>query len=177
MTSKKTKALIIFSTLIFLGSVLGVFLLWQYLQSEGSQLVSQAKEIADFNALEQTYRDLENLVNQTQADRDELNAYVLTENETVDFLAAIEQVAVEQAVELTTNSLQVTEGKDFFDTLTISYSVDGPKNNVDALLLLLETLPYHTFISNISLNYTPTNGGSTVKGSIALTVSLLNYDR
>ena len=177
MITKKTKIFAVFSALFFLGSISTTFFVWQYAQSEGEVLLNQAKEVADFEAREKTYRTLENLIETTQQDRDELSTYVLTEEGTIDFLATVERLAVEQGVTLNTNSLRVLEGKGLFDTLVISYSLEGKKAYVDSMLLLMETLPYHSFVSDVRLEYSSVEGVRFTKGTVELTISLLNYDR
>lgn len=177
MITRKTKLFGGLSLVLFIGAAIGVFLTWQYVQNKGDELLNQTKEIADFEAREQTYRDLERLVDDTQLDRDELRAHILTEDETIDFLATIEQIAIEQGVELTTDSLQVTEEKGLFDTLSIAYTIEGSKERVETMLLLLETLPYHAFISDLSLHFSLEEDLESAAGSIKLSISLLNYDR
>lgn len=177
MITQKTKIFAVSAFLIFLGSIVGISFIGQYVQSKGEELKKQTKEIADFDARDQSYKELEKLVVSTQSDRDELDTYVLTEDETIDFLALIEQTAKKQLVELSTDSLKVTEEKGLFDTLVISYTVEGQKERVLSMLSLLETLPYHAFISNVSLQYTNEEGVEKARGRVELTVSLLNYDR
>ena len=176
MITKKTKIVAGGSLVFFSVCMLGVFLLWWHIQNTGQQLAVQAQEVADFEAKGQTYRDLERVIESTQEQRDALEDFVLTEAKAVDFLAKIEQLALTQGVELTTNSLEVTQGKDLFDSLLISYSVAGTKERVEALFLLLEALPYHTEVSRLSLQYSD-DGYAAAAGSVEITVSLLQYDR
>ncbi len=84
----------------------------------------------------------------------------------------VEQLALEQGVELTTNSLKVNKGEGSFDTLLISYSVSGTQQRVETLLQLFETLPYDANISTLSLQYTDEKGFPAAAGNITLTVSL-----
>ena len=177
MITKKTKVFGLTSLVCFLVSVAGLILVWQYVVDKGNELVGQAQELAQFQAREQAYRELEGLVDQTQDSRQELQTYVLTEEKTIDFLALIEQIAIEQGIELTTNSLKVVEEEGLFDTLVVSYSIEGPDKYVSSMLLLFETLPYHAFVSSLSLQYLPEESGYKTKGNIELTASLLQYDR
>jgi len=177
MITKKTKVYGIFSLIFFAVTAAAVVFMWYYVRTEGDELLTQAKEVADYSAREQTYRELAELVESTQVDRDELNAYVLTEEKTIDFLSAVEEIAYDQGIELTTNSLKVVEGKRIFDTLNITFAVDGMQTRVYTMLEILETLPYHSSVSRISFQNSDDSGVAMVRGTIELSVSLLHYDR
>ena len=177
MITRKTKTFGFLSLLLFFVALVGLVSIWVYVHSKGEELMLQAKEVANFQAREQIYRELESLVESTQANREELKEYVLTEDEAIDFLATMEAVAVEQGVDLTTNSLKVTEETGLFDTLKISYSVEGLRHRVDTMLLIFETLPYHAYVSNVSMRYDEDSGIDTAQGAIELVISLVRYDR
>jgi len=177
MITKKTKVVGISSALFFLAACAGMFFLGQYVQNEGEKLVKQTKEVEDFNMREQSYRELSNLIDSTQEDRSELNKYILTEEKTIDFLSTIEQIAIDQGVELTTNSLHISEETGMFDALTISFSVAGLQQQVETMLQIFETLPYHAFVSDITFQYSKTEGVKMLRGTIELTVSILQHDR
>lgn len=177
MITRKTKVFGISSLLLFIVAATGLFLMWQYIVEKGNELSHQTTEVAQFQAREQAYRELEDLVDQTQGARQELQSYILTEEKTIDFLALIEAIALEQGVELTTNSLKVVEEKGLFDTLVVSYSINGMDERVSAILRLFETLPYHVFVSNVSLQYSSIENIDMTRGNIELTASLLQYDR
>jgi len=177
MITKKTKLFASLSLLFLLASSVSVFFILQYIQTQGEELVTQAKEVTEYEEREQSYRDLSQLIEETKQQREELNTHILTEEKTIDFLSNIEKLAVNQGVELVTNSLKVSEDTKFFETLTIAFSVKGMENRVYALLELLETLPYHSFVSKISLQNRDTTNVSMINGDIELTVSLLQYDR
>ena len=176
MITRKTKVYGFVSVLFFIvmGAVLVSML--QYIEAKGGELVQHSKEIADYKAREQAYNELEQLIVSTKDDRDELATYILTENVTIDFLATIEEIAIEQGIELTTNSLHVEEQEGLFDTLVISFSVDGPQARVYSMLQILETLPYHAFVSGVSFTNDQEAVGTVVQGTIELAVSLLDYD-
>lgn len=176
MITKKTKVVGLVSVLFLVTTCVVLFGMWQYIQEKGSELVQQSKEIANYEAREQTYNELEQLIRSTKDERDGLFTYILTEDRTIDFLATIEQIAVEQGIELTTNALKVGEQDGLFDTLVISFSVDGPKERVYAMLRIFETLPYHSFISDVSFRNSSEAGVLKVKGDVELTLSLLQYD-
>jgi hypothetical protein len=177
MVTKKTK-IVGFASALFFGITCLVLLgMGRYIQTKGNELLQQSKEIANHEARTQKYNELEKLVEDTKENREELSTYVLTEDKTIDFLSIIEKIAVEQGVELVTDSLKVVEQDELFDTLVISFSVLGPKERAYTMLQIFETLPYHAFVSGISFVFDADAPAPTAEGTIELTVSLLNYDR
>jgi hypothetical protein len=78
---------------------------------------------------------------------------------------------------MTTNSLEVVEQEGLFNTLVISFSVEGATERVDTMVHIFETLPYHAFVSDILFSYDQKPVNPTTEGTIELTVSLLQYDR
>ncbi len=177
MITKKTKVVGVGALLFLVTACIVLFAMWRYVGITGAELVDHSKEIANHQARQQTYNELEQLVNSTKADRDELSTYVLTEDKTIDFLATVEQIAIEQGITMTTNALEVVEQEGLFDTLIISFAVEGDTKRVDAMVHIFETLPYHAFVSDILFSYDQKSLSPTTKGTIELTVSLLQYDR
>lgn len=176
MITKKTKTYGVLSLLFFVVVITAVIFSWQYVILRGDELVHEVKVVADSDAQEQVNREVSLLGASTQDERMALTTYLLTEEETITFLGTIEQTALEQGVVLATESLKVTKGTDVFDTLVISFSVEGLKANVYNMLHLLETLPYHAYVTKTSFSNTTTNGVVSVKGPIELTISLLRHD-
>lgn len=172
MITKKTKIFASFSVITFCIAGVILFLVFTYVYKQGEELILQAKEVADYTAREQSYRELSQLVENTKEERNELTNFILTKDNTINFLAMIEAVALEQDVELTTNALQVHEGDGVFDSLVISFDVEGVKSHVYALLKILETLPYQAFVSQVSFQSPVDSQTETIKGTIELTTSL-----
>jgi len=176
MITKRTKAIGLISILFFVVTCIALFSAWKYVEIKGDKMLQQSKEIADYQAREQTYSELGQLIKSTQNDREELVSYILTEDRTVGFLATIEKIAVEQGIELVTDSLKVLEQPGLFNTLSISFSVQGSKERVYSMLHIFETLPYHAFVSGVSFRKDTETAIAEVVGTIELTVSLLTYD-
>jgi hypothetical protein len=177
MITKKTKIFVASSILGFCIVLVGLFFILKYIYTQGEEVLHQAEEVANYAAREQSYRDLSQLVEETKGDRDTLLGHILTEDNTIEFLSTIEQIALEQGIELTTNTLKVIQGEGLFDTLAISFEVEGAKPRVYAVLQILETLPQHALVSKISLQTPVDAQAETVRGTIELTASLLQYDR
>jgi hypothetical protein len=177
MITKKTKLVGLGSLVFLVVACVVLFAMWRYVETKGAELLEHTKEIANHQARQQTYNELEQLIDSTKDDRDELSTYVLTEDKTIDFLATVEQIAIEQGIAMTTNALEVVEQDGLFDTLIISFSVEGPTERVYSMVHIFETLPYHAFVSGISFLHDQTSLSPATKGTIELTVSLLQYDR
>jgi len=176
MVTKKTKIFLGISIIFFLLSVGGVYMIWNNIQNKGVDLAQKANALANFEAQNQSYRELEKLVEETGSERDKLQQYLLTEDKTIDFLSMIEELATTQSVKLSTDALKVQNIDGPFDSLLISYRVEGMKTRVDVLLKLLETLPYQSVVSGISLQYTSKEGADITTGTFTLAVTLVNYD-
>lgn len=177
MITHKSKIVGVLAVVLFMGTGSVLMYVWGYVQTKGVTLSEQSIEVANFNAREQKYRELEALIDATASEREELISYLLTEEKTIDFLSSIEEIASEQNVELTTDSLRVVEAAGLFDSLQISFAVEGERGRVYALLGIFETLPYHGAVSKIAFNNKEEAGVATVTGTVELTVSLLKYDR
>ncbi|MFT7507784.1 MAG: hypothetical protein ACI92I_000952 [Acidimicrobiales bacterium] len=176
MITKRAKKIGVVSivSLVFACGIM-VFV-WMYINTEGERLQTQAREVADYNARTKTYTGLSQLINNTQEQRKELRSYVLTEEETIDFLSEIETIAQEQGVDLTTNSLKKAVEGDTFEDLLVSFSIEGSEKNVKKMLHIFETLPYHGHISKLSLRKEEENKVLVTKSDVELNISLLNYD-
>ena len=175
MITNKAKKNITLSFVLFVFALGSVLAAWTYVISTGENLLQKTKEVADYNVRTQTYATLSQLVEQTKQERKELASYVLTEKKIIDFLTEIEKVAVEQGVELTTNSVQKNVQEGLFDEAVISFLIEGTDEYVKNMLHIFETLPYHGYVSKLSL--VKNEDDRTVDANIDLTVSLLNYDR
>ena len=173
MITKKTKIIFVVSIICFLVSVGGVYMLWSTIKNQGEALAQKANELALFEAQNKSYRDLEQLVNDTQSQRTQLQEYLLTEDQTIDFLSKIENLADSLAIDLSTDALKVQDTEGPFDTLLISYRIEGMKTRVDTLIQMLETLPYQAGLSNLSFQYDFKDGVSVTTGTFTLAITLV----
>ncbi|MFT5849765.1 MAG: hypothetical protein ACI9H6_000581 [Patiriisocius sp.] len=178
MIIKKTKIIGLLTLVLFSTSCAGVVFAWEYIHREGENLGSEITAVSNYLAREATYEDVSRLVADTQVNREELISYILTEEKTINFLADVEQIALDQGIELTTDTLKVEEGTGLFDTLTVAFSVLGPEVYVLQMLQILETLPYYSSVVQMNLNKEMgLNGLSVIEGTVTLEVNLLQYDR
>lgn len=120
----------------------------------GAELTRQVQLMANQYAQEQMLAELTQLVEDTATDRGQLEQYLLSETDTITFLADIERIGVQQGVELKTNSLAVSE-EDGTSILTAAFSITGPQSLVLRMLTILENLPYESKLTKLDLTHGP----------------------
>ena len=187
MIKQKTYILVI-ATAVYLGSTFfGALFMYKTIYDAGELLTTRVNTIASNDVKEKMIKDLELSLVKTEEERTAVRSFVLTEDKTSLFLTDIEQVARAQSVVVTTNTLEVVKPikkvvsgtstspapvaeASFFDTLIISFSLEGDEKNVQKMLKTFETLPYHSSVTSFSLKR---EGGGKAKATLGLTVSLL----
>lgn len=145
--------------------------LW-YVSSQGALLTERAQAVADHTTQAKTYQGLERLLDDSTNERQQLHEFILTEAATIDFLADIERVAAQSGVTITTDTLTVAEAKSF-NTLTVQFSIEGEAGPVAAMIQILETLPYKSYVDSLSLT-TRSSATPPVTAVVRLAVSLAN---
>lgn len=173
MITHFTKIVALVAALYFVIAVAMLGWVLYEVYTAGEALTDRVSAIADKNAKLKTYGELAKLIEDTQMQRSELETFVLTKNKTSSFLTDIESLGAAQGVLLSTNSLKVVEKEGSFNELVIQFSIEGKEAFVQKMLVLLETLPYHSHVS--SLSYTREKTG-TVQSTAELTMSLLKYE-
>ncbi len=175
--SKQIGVLAVLSTMTALVVVGGGF---YWVLQQGNALSEQAQAVADYANRESTYHTLEQILTDTAIQRIELEKYTLTESDTIDFLTSMESMAQLYGVLLTTDALNVAEGKgkEVFDTLHINMTMTGSEAAVMSVLKILETLPYASRIEGMTVQYGHFKSGETgtadVRASVQLAVSILS---
>jgi hypothetical protein len=139
----------------------------------GHLLIEQVAIIANTNAKTKVYKDLSVLVDATTQQRTELEGFLLKENDTSAFLTTIENIGSSQHVALTTDSLKVVENKKSFNQLVIQFGMEGRVADVEKMLTIFETIPYHSVIS--VLKVTKSDNGFA-ESSVELMVTLDTHD-
>ncbi len=173
MLSKKTNTVVL-AALLFALLSMGVFA-WVFYEvtTAGRSLTERVDTIADTRAKERAYKELTLQVAQTKEQRDALNSFVLTEDGTGAFLTEIEHLGTIQGVELTTNSLKVVTLKDSPDTLQVQFGIVGEEQAVKKMVTILESLPYHSVVSSLSLTK---ESGEKMRSVVDLAVTLFKHD-
>ena len=150
MVSRHTKVFGSIAGFIFLASMIVLFVFIYVIISSNSQLTEQKVKREQALLHQQDLDALARLVEETGAERGELMGYVIDDEEVITFLALIETLGREQGVELKTDALTVAEKNDLIEVLQVQISMVGPYDSVLHLLSIFESLPYRSFIANVS---------------------------
>lgn len=174
MITSTTKKVGVTSILVL---VLGAGALsWSFYQVElrGAQLEEEVRLAANNEALKRRAFESAQIVEATVNDREELNSFVLTEDESIGFLAEIETAAQEQGISFKTNRLDlVSKEGETFSKLTATFGFAGEKAVVFRLIDLFESLPYESVVTE--LNYKENEEGQ-LGGSISIEMNIATYD-
>lgn len=173
MKFSTTNIVAIASACYLLAAVAALALIMYGIHTSSIALTERITAIADKHAKQKTYREFSALLKSTQEERAQLSTFVLTEAQTSSFLTEIEQLGAHHGVELITDSLQVVEKEGSFNDLSIKYSIEGREDLVQKMIVLLETLPYHSKINTLS--FIREESGST-KSNVELLVTLSKYE-
>lgn len=162
-------------SLIFLVACVAVtFFILELINREGQKLAEQMKVIGENEQLEAQHAVLLGIMEETKTDRDSLTGFLLTEGKTIHFLSDIESLARQLGLNFTTDSLTVSAlPNPQFEELEIKLSAQGDKDTLMKFLSILETLPYYSHLSELSLS----RGASDVwSARIGLKVGLNKQD-
>lgn len=150
--TKKTQIIALVALVLLLVSGIGLWFVSSEVTRIGRELTAAVQRIADQRAQEQQLSELITLIDATKVDRNELGQYLLSEADTITFLADIERIGVQQGVVLTTNSLAVTD-KQGASILNVAFTMVGQEELVLRMLDILENLPYESSLITLNLNY------------------------
>lgn len=157
--------------LVLVASAALGFVFWE-VHNAGKELESKVASIAERNAKVKMYTELSRLIEESEDERAELGTYVLTEDKTSAFLTEIEALGTRLGITLTTLSLSVAPQEGEFDNLQIEFSLQGTERAVKSMLSLLESLPYHSNLSSVSM---VREGSNNLRATVKLSVSLSKY--
>jgi len=165
-------------SLIFFGASLTVALLtYFYVDTQGKELESQMEIVSKNRQLKERYDSLALMVDASRAEYDELASYLLTENNTINFLSEVETLAGTMGLELTTDALKVDPlPNPKYQGITLQLRVVGGHDDVITFLQILETLPYYSRIEALEFARESRSGGNWT-AAITLLVGLHLYDK
>jgi len=170
----KTKVHIGVSITLLVASGFVAVVGWNYLAKMGERLEDRVATVSIYLEREQKYDDLLDLVNATTAEREELSSYLLRRDKAPDFVTRGEQIAAEQGVEYTTDSLKEIENENDYDELVAVFSMKGQEENVRHMLQVLETTPYHSQVMSLKMDRSDTTQTGEVEAQVQLVVTLLD---
>ena len=173
MIRKRTKTIFMSSIVFFVAGAAACGVLWYMIISEGEALRTQAATIAALRAEEQAVGTLARLVDETAPERSELQGYILDRDAVPAFITELETMAAEQGVALETSNLQERAGEQY-DELVVSIEISGSRNALLRVYELIESLPYHSYVSKTSMvrDSNRVTGATTWQSGVELTLSI-----
>lgn len=176
MHSTKTIRIAVLAIICLIGIASVVAYMWYTLEQKGAALLSSMQATADAQARELRYADLEDSVGAIVADEAAMRKFILNgERDTVTFLSTVDDLAAGLGVVLTTERLEVrTEEGRPFDSLDISFKIEGSESAVMQLIALLETIPYHSFVRSVEVqkSVNELTGVVSIESTLTLTVTI-----
>ncbi len=149
----KTYLTALLATFFCIGSCVALGFFWHITEKTGIDLHSRIETIANNNAREQVYLDLQKAVDASEGQRKEMMQLILTEGQTSTFLTDLESLGTTQGVLLVTDSLEVKKQTGLFDLLLVRFSISGTKENVTRMITLFESLPYVNNIMKLTIEH------------------------
>lgn len=93
------------------------------------------------------------IIQASEEERSGLVDYSLNTNEAASFLETIEQYAIANSLKLTTGQLDVdVDERVQVEMLRIPYELEGTERDILNFLLVLETLPYFSYVESFSIS-------------------------
>lgn len=163
--------LLLFSTItLVLSAGAAGYALYQQ-DSQGRQLRSAMEGLESWVHLNRARVNLDSEANANASDRERLRALVLDDqNDTITFLAHIDQLGQEVGVRVGTHDLKSDRTSEAgFDEIVTTLSLGGRTEAVERMVALLEVLPYRSRIERLTL----TRGGGEAEATVVLRVSIL----
>lgn len=156
-------------------------LLWSLhlLYGQATELRAALQTIENEAAVNQAYRSLSELLDATAADRNALARYVVDgEAGTVALLDELEALAAQWQLALDTTKVETETANALnTETLLIDLAVTGRPQYVRSFIALLETLPYASYLRNVS--YTTSRSSPQARqtsAQLTLVVAISNLD-
>lgn len=171
MFNQKTKTVGIISLVILLMSCAVLGLLLFLLDKKEEAFLKAVEERAQERAAEVQLKSLATLAEETSSERGAVEGYVLEKDGVISFLSLIESLGREQGLTVETTAIEVSPlGNDTtFETVSLTVQATGGYSDITNLLDVLETLPYQSSISRVSMQRRGTTGEWA--GTFALSVT------
>lgn len=157
--------------LIFASLVFGFMLL--EINRSGERLISYLETSQEREAKRGSALIVERLIEETAATREQIDsAFFNTEGDAIQFLTETERVARAQGLELKTDSLEAKADAENpgASQVEIKFSLSGTESLVRAFINYLETLPFHSTVTDLSLTANDQTGAWSAQLTIVLTV-------
>lgn len=170
---------ILFALLFLIGVGTSSFLWSMHIESLGSTLQDAIRVVSDGARFEEEYSSLASLLSATQAEREQLQTFILKdEHDTIQLLSQIDALAADKKVELSTSRLDTTETKGTFNELSATFLISGTEVSVMQVVKALESLPYHSDMTALSVTrrVLEDSGTTEMTANVSLSISIQKHD-
>lgn len=167
----KTKKILFGAILFTVFSVsLCAFLVYQ-IKNKGMLLEEQVRILAENNSKEKVYLDVKRTIQETEMERSYINSrFFKDENDSINFLNEIENLAPQLGLEFKTKSLEtILDENKKPQSLKMSFTYIGKESTVRDFTKMLENLQYHSYLENLSLKK---SNDSNWEGNATLYISI-----
>lgn len=176
MVTRETKKYAVISSLVFVAGVVTAAATYYYVSLKGDELSVQAEVLGKNEQLAQQHEQLLESLEAYEDEHAQLAGYLLTESETINFLNDLETFARGTGLVYSTDALKVEPlPNSQFKAIELQLRAEGAEQRVIDFLTLLETLPYYSRISALSLESQSRDGGQWL-ARVTLVVGLREYD-
>jgi hypothetical protein len=138
-------------------------------QSQKAEAVSLRTTLAEQTTKQDAARTVESTIVSTEAVRDELAGFFLSEKETITFIAENEALAKVLGVRVETTALDISRPSDSNAILKTGFMVSGSRTGVLNFMRALETLPYHSTLPTLRF---ANEGDGEWQGQVEVLVTL-----
>lgn len=153
---KKSHTLLIVAFVCFILTA-AVFSYTVYdVNQQGIRFQESKRLIAEYTAKEASFNTVQGLLASTKSDREQIKSLFIEEKDTITFISEIEKNAKIVGVSLITNELSIvpstvdTSGVANPALLLVGFDFEGNQKNAWEFITLLENIPYHKKITQLS---------------------------
>lgn len=161
--NKKSHSFLLIATASFLAAA-GLFVYVLYaIQQQGIQYTESKRLIGEHAAKDSSLNSVQSLLASTKDDRENIKNLFIEENKTISFISEIEKNAKLVEVTLVTNELSILpsatdpNGITSPALLVVGFNFSGSEFAVRRFLTLLENMPYHKKITQVTFGKSDSN--------------------
>jgi UDP-glucose 6-dehydrogenase len=143
-------------------------------EQKGMVLQDQLIAIEVENKRESDFYNLQKKSEESTTERRAIETYFLSQSSaSIDFLNQIEQLAPRAGVDLVTESLkEASDKKTKQKWVEAEFSFSGSRKNVDQFIEVLETVPFRSQVTAVSLS----SQANVWDAKVSMRVDILNYE-
>lgn len=172
----QTKGLLGVATLFFIVVVGGFIYFYLELTALERRYEAQLQLVANNKLQTKQAEMLQQTLDRSATDREKLDSYFLNVREVADLLAVTEQYMQRLGVVGEVGDISPQPSNEIgIATVIIPYRVTGDRTLVMQLLEFMETLPYHSAVTDLSVQGNVNS--SRVDAQFTVEVSYIEYDR